>query len=70
MLERKRRECNQETGEKVGMLMGKKEMDNMLPSDTTTGQNVTEGNRRKRYSGVVIKGGEEESEGVCGGLDS
>ena len=38
------------------MLMGEKEMDNMLPSDTT-GQNITEGNRRKSYSEVVT--GEE-----------
>ena len=29
---------NQDTGGKGDMLMGKKEMDNMLPSDTTAGQ--------------------------------
>ena len=38
------------------MLMGGKEMDNMLPSDTTAGRNMTEGNRRKSYSEVVIEG--------------
>ena len=31
-------------------------MDNMLPGDTTAGQNVTEGIRRKSYSEVVIEG--------------
>ena len=31
--------------------------------------NVTKGIRRKSYSEAVIEG-EEESEGVCGGLDS
>ena len=35
---------NQETGGKGDMLMGMKEMDNMLPSDTAAGQTVTEGN--------------------------
>ena len=28
----------------------------MLPSDTTAGQNTTEGNRRKSYFDVVIEG--------------
>ena len=28
----------------------------MLPSDTTAGQNATEGIRRKSYSEVVIEG--------------
>ena len=31
-------------------------MDNMVPSDTTVGQDMTEGNRRKSYSEVVIEG--------------
>ena len=38
---------NQETGGKGDMLMGKQEIDNMLPSDTTAGQTVTEGNRHE-----------------------
>ena len=38
---------NQDTGGKGDMLMGKKEKDNMLPSDTTAGQTVTEGNRHE-----------------------
>ena len=32
------------------------EMDNMLPSDTTAGQNVTQGIRHKSYTEVVIEG--------------
>ena len=36
--------------------MGKKEMDNMLPNDTTAGLNVMEGNRHKSYSEEVIEG--------------
>ena len=47
---------NQETGGKRDVLMGEKEMDNLLPSDTTAGQNMMEGNRRKSYSDVVIEG--------------
>ena len=39
---------SQETGGKGDMLIGEREMDNMLPGDTTVGQNVTEGIRRKR----------------------
>ena len=38
------------------MLMGEREMDNMLPGDTTVGQNATEGIRRKSYSEAVIEG--------------
>ena len=38
------------------MLMGEREMDNMLPVDTTAGQNLTEGIRRMRYSEAVIEG--------------
>lgn len=36
-------------------LMGEKEMDNVLPSGTTTLHNMTEGNRRKSYSEVVAE---------------
>ena len=36
---------SKETGGKGEMLMGEKGMDNMLPSDMTAGQNMTEGNR-------------------------
>ena len=35
------------------MLMGEREMDNLLPGDTTAGQNATEGIQRKSYSEVV-----------------
>ena len=38
------------------MLMDEREIDNMLPGDTTAGQNVTEGIRRKCYSEVVTEG--------------
>ena len=38
------------------MLMGKREMDNMLPGDTTAGQNEMEGIRSNSYSEVVIEG--------------
>ena len=34
---------SQETGGKSDMLMGEREMDNMLPGDTTAGCNATEG---------------------------
>ena len=37
------------------MLMDERKMDNMLPGDTTAGQNVTEGIRCKSYSEVVIE---------------
>ena len=57
---------SQETGGKGDMLMGEKEVDIMLPDDTTAGQNTTEGIRRKGYSKVVTRGGEEDSEGVRG----
>ena len=49
-------QCSQETGGKGDMLMGEREMDNMLPGDTTAEQNATEGMRRKSYSEVVIEG--------------
>ena len=51
------------------MLMGERDMNNQLPGDTTAGQNAVEGIRHKSYRGSD-RGGEEESEGVCGGLDS
>ena len=38
------------------MLMDEREMDNMLPGDTTAGQNATEGIRRKSCSKGVIEG--------------
>ena len=37
------------------MLMGEREMDNMLPGDTTAVQNATECIRRKCYPEVVIQ---------------
>ena len=37
------------------MLIGEREMDNMLPGDTSAGQNVTERIRRKSYSEVLIE---------------
>ena len=43
-------------GGKGDMLMGEREMDNMLPCDKTAGQNATEGILRKSYSEVVIEG--------------
>ncbi|KAI0208344.1 23 kDa integral membrane protein [Lamellibrachia satsuma] len=46
----------QETEGKGDTLMGDRETDNMLPGDTTAGQNATEGIRRKSYSEVVIEG--------------
>ena len=36
--------------------MGERKMDNMLPDDTTAGQDATEGIRHKSYSEVVIEG--------------
>ena len=54
---------NLERGGKADMLTSKNEMDNMLPSDTTAGHNMTEGIRRTSNSEVVV---EEESEGVLG----
>ena len=47
---------NQEIGGKGDMLMGEKQMGNMLPIDMTAGHNMTEGIRRKSYSEVVIEG--------------
>ena len=62
-------QVSQETGGKGDMLMGEREIDNSLPGDKAAGQNVTEGIQQKSCSEVVM-GGEEESEGVYGGLDS
>ena len=51
------------------MLTREKGVDSMLPVEKTAGLNVTEGMRRKSYSAWGSdRGGEEESEGVCGGL--
>ena len=61
---------SQETGGKCERLIGEREIDNSLPGDKTAGQNITEGIQQKSYSEVVIEGGKEDSEGVCGGLDS
>ena len=36
--------------------MGKREIDNRVPDDTTAGQNVTEGIQRKSYSNAVMEG--------------
>ena len=51
-------EKNKETGGKgtVDMFTGKKEADNMVPSGNTAGQNMTDRNRPKSYSDVVIEG--------------
>ena len=38
------------------VLRGKKDMDNMLPNDTTAGEYMTTGNRRKNYFVVVVEG--------------
>ena len=38
-----RAQDNHETGETGDTLMGEKEMDSMLPSDTAAGQNMTKG---------------------------
>ena len=48
----------------------RRETDNSLPGDKAAGQNVMEGIQWKSYSEAVVRGGDEESEGVCGGLDS
>ena len=47
---------SQKMGRKGDMLISEREMDNMLPGDTTAGQNATEGIQRKSYSEVVIEG--------------
>ena len=46
--------------------MGERETYNNLPGDKAAGQSVTEAIQWKNYS-EVLRGGEEESEGVCGG---
>ena len=51
-----RAQDNQETEGKGDKLMSKKEMDNVVPSDMTAGQNMTEGNQQKSYSEVVTEG--------------
>ena len=62
-------QVRQETGGKGDRLMGERETDNSLPGDKAAGQNVMEGIQWKSYSSAVTRG-EEESESVCGGLDS
>ncbi|KAI0222239.1 hypothetical protein LSAT2_026524 [Lamellibrachia satsuma] len=47
---------SQETGGKGDMSMGQREMDNIMPGETTAGQNATEGIQRKSYSEIVIEG--------------
>ena len=64
-------QVSQETGGKGDRSMSEREPDNSLSSsDKAAGQNVMEGIHRKSYSEAVIEGGEKESEGVCGGLNS
>ena len=46
---------SQETVGKGDMLMGEREMDNLLPGDTNAGQNTTEGILRKSYSEVATE---------------
>ena len=38
------------------MLMGQREMDNIMPGEATAGQNATEGIQCKSYSEIVIEG--------------
>ena len=60
-------QVSQATGGKSDRL-SEREPDNSLPpSDKAVGQNVMEGVHRKSYSD---RGGEKESEGICGGLNS
>ena len=47
---------SQETGGKGNMLVGEREIDNMLPDNTTARQNATGGIRRKSYSEVLRRG--------------
>ena len=47
---------SQEMGGKGDMLMGERDIDNMLPSDTTAGLNAMEGIQHKSYSEVVVEG--------------
>ena len=61
---------SQETGGKGDMLMGKREMDNMLPGDTTAVQNATEGIRCESYSEVVIEGVRRRARVYVWGFDS
>ena len=39
----------------VVVVVGEREMDNLLPGDTNAGQNTTEGIRRKSYSEVATE---------------
>ena len=56
---------NQETGGKGDVLTDEKEVDNMVPSNSTTQQNMTKVKRRKNYSEVVIEDVTRKSEDVC-----
>ena len=60
---------SQETGRKGDILMGDRAMNDMVPGDTTAGQNATGGIRRKSYSEVVIEWVRRRAS-VCGGFDS
>ena len=63
-------QVSQAMGGKGDRLMSEREPDNSLPiSDKAAGQNVMEGIHRKSYSEGSDRGGEKESEGICGGLN-
>ena len=47
---------SQEMGGKGDILMGDREVDNMLPGDTTAGKNAAEGIQHKSYPDVMIEG--------------
>ena len=55
---------------KVKKIMGEKEMDNMLPSDSTAGQNMTNRNRCRSYSEVLTEWMRRKPSFVCEELDS
>ena len=58
---------SQETGGKGDMLMGEREMNNMLPSDATPGLNETEGIPRKCNSEVLKDGVKRRARVFVGG---
>ena len=63
-------QVSQEMGGKGEMLMREREPDNSLPpSDKAAGQTDGGDPLEKLFRGSD-RGGEKESEGVCGGLDS
>ena len=57
---------NKEAGRTDDVLIGEKEMDNMVPTDTTAGQNMTDGKRQNSYSEVVIDGIKRNARVVVG----